>query len=325
MEVSTTRSFRSLTTRRAQRLKVAATRISLLTNVVLTLSKFAVGLTSGSVSVLSEAAHSSADLIASALAFFTVGVANLPPDETHAYGHGKVESLFSLTEALLLIFAAGFIVFEAVLRLLSHSRPQQLGLGMAVMASAALINVFVSRYLFRVAAETDSEALRAEAENHQADIFAAVGVFVGLGLVVLTRHTIFDPILACIVSILILRAAIRLAVTAIGTLLDGQLPTEDTDRVKKVLDGTASVLGYHKLRTRKSGAVRFVDAHILMDDRLTFQEAHDLTEHVEDRIREQLPGTQVTLHSEPFSDELLHQKEAHIPADQDDAVGLPKR
>jgi len=165
--------------------------------------------------------------------------------------------------------------------------------------------------MLRVARQTDSLALHADAENHRTDIYTAVGVLVGLLLVRITGRSLFDPILAIGVSLMIVRAAWTLVRGALAPLMDTRLPREDVDLVRRVLDSEPGVLGYHRLRTRKSGSVRHVDAHVQMDDDLTLREAHDLTEMVEDRIRNSLPNTEVTLHTEPYRAEQQHQHEDH--------------
>ncbi len=291
--------------------RMAAARLSLLSNLLLTLIKIAVGILTHSVSILAEAAHSMSDLLASGLTLVSVRTAELPPDDSHPYGHGKAESLSALAEALLLFLAAGVIIYEAVGKLQENARPERLGWGMGVMALAALVNVFVVRFMFRVAGQTGSQALRADAENHRVDIYAATGVFAGLFLVHVTSWSFFDPILAILVSFLILRTAWTLAREALAPLMDSQLSDEDVAVVRRALDNDPSVLGYHKLRTRQSGSARFVDAHVLMDDDLTLWEAHELTESVEERVREALPNTEVTFHTEPFHAEQRHQEEDH--------------
>jgi len=288
-----------------------AARLSVATNLLLGILKIVVGLMTGSVSILAEAAHSLSDLLASGLTMVSVHTAERPPDRDHPYGHGKAESLSALAEALLLFVAAGFIVYEAVGRLLAHTRPDRLGWGIAVMAFAAIVNVFVVRKMLAVARRTGSQALRADAENHRTDIYAALGVLGGLLLVHITGRGIFDPALAILVALLIVRAAWGLAVSALAPLMDSQLPVSDMELVRQVLENDPSVLAYHKLRSRHSGKERFVDAHVLMDDDLTLAEAHALTEDVEEKVRAALPNTEVTLHTEPYRAEREHQHEHH--------------
>jgi cation diffusion facilitator family transporter len=291
--------------------KVAAARFSIYSNSTLTVLKLVAGLITGSVSVLSEAAHSATDLLASWIAFFSVRVSDLPADEKHPYGHGKIESLSGMAEALLIFGAALYIIYEAIEKLIKKQGPDHLGLGIAVMAVSVGMNTLIARYLFRVARKTDSLALEADAEHLRTDVLTSLGVFGGLLLVQFTGLKLLDPVAAIAVAMLIMRAAFRLTRSAVGPLLDTHLPDTDIDAVRSVLNSDPRVLGYHKLRTRKSGSARYVDAHVLLDDNMSLLAAHDLTEQLEDRIREELPNTEITLHTEPYHAERRHQYERH--------------
>lgn len=291
--------------------KVRAARVSIYSNTLLTTLKLVAGVATGSVSVLSEAVHSANDLVASFIAFFSVRISDRPADQRHPYGHGKVESMSGLIEALLIFGAAAYIIVEAVERLRGQAEPLRVGPGLAVMVVSAVTNVLVARYLFRVARQTDSVALLADAEHLRTDVVTSVGVVVGLALVALTGLSEIDAIVALIVAAVICRAAYRLTREALEPLMDAGLPEGDLQVVRSVLDAEPGVLAYHKLRTRKSGSSRHVDAHVLMDDHLSLVEAHELTERLEDRIRELLPRAEVMLHTEPHDAEVEHQLEFH--------------
>lgn len=291
--------------------KQAAARLSLGSNLALLVIKLVVGVFTGSISVLSEAAHSASDLFASALAVVSVRVVDLPPDEEHPYGHGKAEGISTLGQGLLLSLVASSIVYEAIKKLLVPHETQHVEWGMAVMAASALINVFVVRFVLRAARKTGSLALAAVSKDHLADIYAAAGVLVGLLLVRVTGKTFFDPLLAIAVALLIFRSAWQLFRDATEILMDTHLPAEDVERVRGILKSEPKILAFHKLRTRKSGSVPCVDAHILLDDNCTLLEAHGITEEIEDRIREALPSAEVVLHTEPYHAEQKHQREAH--------------
>lgn len=288
-----------------------AARLSIVSNTLLALGKLAVGLATGSLSVLSEAAHSGSDLIASWIAYFSVRVSDRPADVRHPYGHGKAESLSGLAEAALIFGAAGYIIYEASSRLRTGEGPHRVDLGIAVMTVSIVLNTVVATRLFRVARQTDSLALEADAEHLRTDVFTSLGVLAGLILVHATGNPLLDPIAALVVAGMILRAAWRISRNALDLLMDARLPEEDVDVVRKILQDQPEVLGYHKLRTRKSGSSRYVDAHVFMDDHLTLLESHGLTEKLEDRIREELPNAEVTLHTEPFEYEQHHQMEEH--------------
>ena len=294
-----------------QRRKRQAAGLSILSNSFLVAAKLIVGIVSGSVSVLSEAIHSATDLIASLIAFFSVRASDEPPDAEHPYGHGKIEGVSGLVEALLIFVAAFYIVYEAVAKLFSHARTPQLDAALIVMAVSAIANFFLSRHLRRVASETDSLALEADGEHLQTDVLTSAGVFIGLALARFTRLAWLDPVTGLAVALLIVHTAYRLTRHSMKPLLDARLPAEEEERIKKILNNDLRVLGYHKLRTRKSGSQRHADVHVLIDDDCTLVQAHDLTEELEDGIRKVLPDTHINIHIEPYHAEMRHQQEAH--------------
>jgi cation diffusion facilitator family transporter len=216
-----------------------------------------------------------------------------------------------MAEAMLIFGAAGFIIYQAADKLVHRKGPEHVDLGVAAMLVSLIANSLISNRLFRVASETDSIALRADAEHLRTDVYTSLGVLVGLLLVRFTGLDWIDPVAGIIVALLILNASWQLTREAMNPLMDTHLPEEDRQIVRNVLDREPRVLGYHKLRTRKSGSYRYVDAHVQLDDDLSLLEAHDITEELEDRIREELPNTEITLHTEPFRAEQRHQYERH--------------
>jgi cation diffusion facilitator family transporter len=296
----------------ARRRKTSAARLSIASNTALVLLKLGVGFATGSVSVLSEAVHSASDLLAAGIAFFSVRASDTPPDAEHPYGHGKMEALSGLAESALIFAAAACIIYEAGLRLIRPApQPPQVAAGIAVMGFSTLLNFYLSRYLRRVAQETDSLALEADAEHLRTDVLTSVGVLAGLALVRVTGQAWFDSVSALLVVLLILHAAWRLSRDALRLLMDVRLPAGEEAAIQEVLETEPRVLGYHKLRTRKSGSQRHVDVHVQMDDDCTLVEAHDLAEELEDRMRAVLPQIQVNIHIEPYRAEMRHQHEAH--------------
>ncbi|GAB4462434.1 MAG: cation diffusion facilitator family transporter [Armatimonadaceae bacterium] len=289
--------------------KASAARFSIFSNTVLTLAKLGVGLWTGSVAILSEAVHSATDLIAAMIAFFAVRASEVPPDAEHPYGHGKMESLSGVVEAMLIIAAGVYIVIESVQELRHHEPTQALGWGIAVMLLSAIANFLISRYLFKVAHETDSIALEADAHHLQIDVWTSLGVLVGLVLVRITGINWIDPVVALIVSVFILRTGGTILMQATRPLLDERLPDEEIRRVEGIMTQNPEVLGWHKLRTRKAGSHRHIDVHIQVDDDLTLREAHRLTENLEDEIRDALPNVHVVIHTEPYEEERRHHEE----------------
>jgi cation diffusion facilitator family transporter len=278
-----------------------------ISNTLLVLFKLVAGLLSGSVSVLSEAIHSGVDLVASAIAFFSVRASDAPADAEHPYGHGKVENLSAVGEAILIFVAAGFILYHAVERILHQAPLEQLGLAMGVMVVSATVNYIISNYLLKVARATDSVALAADAWHLRVDVYTSVAVLVGLLAVQLTGLGIIDSVVGIGVALLIVRTAIRLTHEAGGPLMDSLLPSEDIARLQDILDADERVVGYHKVRARKSGSHRHIDLHLLVDEEMSLRDAHRLAEEVEDRIRDEFghAGVHIITHVEPATEEEL--------------------
>lgn len=262
--------------------------------------------------MLSEALHSATDLMASGIAFFSVRVSDTPPDDDHPFGHGKIESLSGLAEALLILAAAAYIIHEAVSKLHAPAiESNKLNAGLAVMALSAFFNILLSAYLAKEAKATESIALKAEARHLRTDVITSVGVLIGLALVRVTGNTLFDPLLAFVVSGLILFAAFHIAREALAPLIDARLPEQEVNIIRNILESDDQVLGFHKLRTRRSGSQRHADVHVQIDDNCTLVQAHDFTEKLEDEIRDALPAITINIHIEPFHAEIAHQIEKH--------------
>lgn len=285
-----------------QREKIRAARISVLSNSLLVSIKLVVGILMGSVAVLSEAIHSGLDLLASIIAYYAVGKSGMPADERHPYGHGKWENVSGVVEALLILAAAVYIIYEAVSRLIQGSEIEHLGLGTAVMAVSALVNWFVARYLFSVARKTSSVALEADAWHLRADVYTSLGVLVGLGLIAVTKITILDSVAAIAVALLIIKSSIQLTINAMGDIFDVRLPAEDEAKIREVLSGhEGSCINFHRLRSRKSGSIRFIDMHLVVPRKWSIEEAHKVSDTIEQEIRQALPNTQVIIHVDPCS------------------------
>ncbi len=293
----------------ASREKVAAARLSVLAGVTLVAAKLVVGLSIGSVAVLSEAAHSATDLLAALIAFWAVRVADAPPDDDHPYGHGKFESLSGMLEAALIALAGVYIVVESV-RALQTGHPAQTPLwGVGVMVLSAVVNSLVAWRMRTVAQKTDSVALRADAQHLMVDVYTSAGVAVGLILVAVTKQTFLDPLSALVVAGFVFHTAVHIAREAAAPLIDSKLPDAEIALVKSILQNDPAILDWHKLRTRKSGSHRHIDVHILMDDALSLRDAHQVAEDLEDRLRAALPNVHVMTHTEPFEEEMRHHAE----------------
>lgn len=298
----------------SQTSKQSAALLSVLATSLLVVGKLVIGLVVGSVSVVSEAIHSALDLVAAGLAFVSVRKSGKPADQDHPYGHGKVENVSGLIEALLILVAAGWVIYEAVRRLLRPEPLVDLWLAVAVMAVSALVNFVVSQRLLRVAQATESIALEADAWHLRTDVYTSAGVMLGLVLLG-TLSTMFpaadfhwlDPVAAIAVALLILRAAVRLIAKAVRDLLDERLPEREEDWLRAcILDSAPEVIGFHRLRTRRSGSSRFVDVHVQVPGLMSVTESHRIADLIEQRMRVRFPGISVVVHIEPETGDGSH-------------------
>jgi cation diffusion facilitator family transporter len=268
-------------------------------NACLVAMKIAVGLLTGSVSILSEAIHSANDLVAAVIAFVSVRTSDKEADAEHPYGHGKIEGVSGAVEAALIVVAAIWIIYEAVRKILHGGEIEHLGAGTAVMIVSTIVNVFVSRHLFRVAKAEGSLALEADAHHLSTDVFTSLGVAAGLAVVWATGYAVVDPIVAVLVALFILRIGLRLTVDAVQHLLDRGLPAEDVQQIERVLGSDPDVLDWHRLRTRKSGSLREVDVHVVLRGEVPLAQAHGVAHRLEVAILEQLRPAHAVIHLDP--------------------------
>lgn len=281
--------------------KVAVARLSIISNSLLIVMKLMVGMISGSVSIISEAIHSFMDLLAAIIAFLSVRISDRPADSKHPYGHGKFENISGVVEAILIFVAAFWIIYEAIKKIIHPEPIGSIWIGVAVMAVSAFVNVVVSRKLYKVARETDSIALEADALHLKTDVYTSTGVAAGLALIWITGYHFLDPVVAIAVALLILKESYQLFRKAYGPLLDVALPEEDVELIRQTIAlHSQGMFDYHDLRTRKAGNYRYVDFHLNLPRNMTVKEAHDLCDLIEHKIEDLFDNTEVTIHVEYF-------------------------
>jgi cation diffusion facilitator family transporter len=279
---------------------VRAATLSFFSNLFLLILKLVVGLISGSIAVLSDALDSGEDLVASAAALFSVSIARRPADLEHPYGHGKVETLAAAVEAGVIGLGGIFIAYQASERIVHGGRDVDVGLGLIAMAVAAVLNTVVSRYVGRAAKATESLALASDAKHLQTNVVQALAVFTALVLVSVTGINLFDPIVALMLAAYLWFAAFGLLRNAVAEIMDVRLPEEDERQVhQSILQHDPQVRGFHHLRSRRSGRLRYIELHLLVDPQRSIQEVHDLCDQIEADIQKRLPGAVVTIHPEP--------------------------
>jgi cation diffusion facilitator family transporter len=278
--------------------KVKIARLSVASNTLLIIMKLTVGIISGSVSIISEAIHSSMDLIAAVIAFFAVKVSDIPPDSRHPYGHGKVENISGVIEGLLILIAAVWIIIEAVKKLMGGPMElESIWLGAVVMFISAVINTIVSKRLYKVARETNSVALEADALHLKTDVYTSLGVAIGLSLILLTGIKWFDPIVAIFVALFIIKESYELLRRAFSPLLDTSWGVEEVRDLESKLDKMD--VSYHDLRTRIAGNYRFIDIHVEIPENESVGNAHSYCDKIEDELKRIYKNLTVTIHVEP--------------------------
>jgi cation diffusion facilitator family transporter len=301
------------------RRKTRAAAISIASNTVLIALKVVAGVITGSVAILTEAAHSAIDLLASIIAYFSLRKAAEPADASHPYGHAKLENLAAAIEGMLILVGAGVIVYESIHRLVVGAHVDSLGFGIAVIGFSAIANFGVSRFLYREARATDSPALAGDAAHLHTDAWTSVGVLVGLSLVAITGIDALDSITALVVATAIVAAGVRLVTSSSRILVDEALPAEELDMVREVIrahEGT-EVLGFHALRARRGGSRRYIDMHVQFRAGTTLERAHELAHQLQSEIRERLGrSADVLIHLEPES--ALRQVDRGAEADGED-------
>jgi cation diffusion facilitator family transporter len=286
---------------RATGRKAAAARLSVASNGSLIVLKIVAGAATGSVAIITEAVHSSIDLLASVVAFFSVRKADEPADESHMYGHEKVENLASALEGVLILLGAGIILFESVRRLINPRGVESLGFGIAAVGVSLVVNLGVSTHLSRRARETDSPALEADSAHLRTDALTSLGVLVALALVAITGVKSLDPITAIAVACAIVWSGVRIVSRSSRVLVDEALPDEELQRIGEAIHDRAGqeVKGFHKLRARRAGSRRYIDLHVQFRQGTTLERAHRLSHELQDEIRSRIPGADVLIHLEP--------------------------
>jgi cation diffusion facilitator family transporter len=281
--------------------KSGAAVLSIASNAILIALKLAAAAVTGSIAILTEAVHSSIDLVASVIAFVSVRKADEPADAEHPYGHEKVENLAATIEGMLILVGAGVIVYEATHRLVVGSSVETLGVGIAVMGASLVADLGVSRVLGRRAREHGSAALEGDAAHLRADALTSGGVLVGLVLVQATGVVALDSVTALIVAVAIVWAGIGIIRRSSGVLVDEALPPAEMDRIERAISAarTAEVAGYHKLRARRAGNRRHIDLHVQYRSGTSLERAHQLAHRMRGSIEAEIPSAEVLIHVEP--------------------------
>ncbi len=282
---------------------IGAAKLSIVSVSLLIIVKAVASILTGSISIRADAVHSVIDLSGVIIGYIGIRISEKPPDEHHAFGHGKAENIASTTIAGLIFIAAGIIFYEAVKRLITGGTIELITLGIYVTAAAIVINGATSWYTLRVSRRTESAALEATARDMLADVLSSAAVLAGLILVRITGLTILDPIVAMFVAMLIARTAYVTMKRSVGDLIDVKLPEEEEKIIKaSIIEHVGTLVDFHALRTRKAGNQRYIDLHLVMPKNVSVEEAHRTCDHLEHHIQDKLRHANVTIHVEPCNE-----------------------
>jgi cation diffusion facilitator family transporter len=286
--------------------KRQAAAASVLAAVGLTTFKIIVGLATGSLGILAEAAHSGLDLVAALITLLAVRTSGKPADEQHLYGHGKIENLSALFETLLLLVTSFWIIYEAIQRIFFRSVVVDVSVwAFVVMGVSIVVDINRSRMLYRVAQQHNSQALEADALHFRTDIWSSSVVILGLigvkvaelvpGLAFLHKA---DAVAAWGVALIVAYVSLQLGLRTVQALLD-VAPRGMVEEITRRVEAIPGVIDCHRVRLRHSGPYLFVDLHVRVNGQLSLREAHAITEQIESSIRLMVPNADVTVHAEP--------------------------
>jgi cation diffusion facilitator family transporter len=260
-------------------------------------------LLTGSVGLFSDAAESVVNLVAAVAALWALLYASRPPDEEHAFGHDKAEYFSSGLESALILIAAVWIGITAWDRLMDPQPLHNVGIGLSITLIAAAINGGVALVILRAGRRLRSITLQADAQHLLTDVWTSLGVVLGIATVQLTGWLVLDPLIGLLVTANILWTGVRLLRDTAQGLLDRALPPEDREVISRVLSRYEEKgIKFHALRTRASGARRFISMHVLVPGEWTVQQGHDLSEQIEKDLAEALPQSTFFIHIEPSED-----------------------
>ncbi len=282
-----------------QRQKENTAMLSIISNSSLVVLKLIVGFMTGAVSIISEAVHSAVDLMASGIAYLAVKKAGRPPDENHAYGHGKIENLSAAIEAVLIIVAALWIAYEAVDKLRSPQQPEMLEWGIGLMLISIIVNYIVSGRLMKVAKETESQALEADALHLRADIWTSIAVLIGLSAIHFGGPAWIDPVIALAVAVIIFRAGYRMTIKSFAELIDIALPQEEEAKIVRIINSHPEIISFSRLRTRRSGSQRYIDVSLIFHPLTSLEKAHVITHALELQLESAFGKCDIIIHMEP--------------------------
>lgn len=264
----------------------------------LTIFKLIVGILTGSLGIISETLHSGLDMVAAIITYFSVRISDLPADKNHNFGHGKIENFSAFIETILLLITCGWIIYEAIHRIISGKTEIEVNIwSYIVVVSAIIIDINRSRLLYRTAKKHNSQALEADALHFATDIWSSVVVLLGL---ICANFGFFlaDSVAALIVALLVLTVTYRLGKRSVDVLLD-KAPEDTYEKVNRLLKTFPEVKYFHDLKVRTSGPETFIEVKVHMSPDQDLLKSHQICDSIEESIKKNILRCEVTIHPEP--------------------------
>ncbi|MDR0767431.1 MAG: cation diffusion facilitator family transporter [Methanosarcinales archaeon] len=294
------------------------TVIGMFINIVMTASKIFVGIVGHSAALIADGIHSLSDLLSDFFVMFSIRVSAKPEDESHNFGHKRIEQLASFIVGLMLLFAGGWILYSGAMTIYNFLEGASIETPAVITFYVALASIIIKELLYqythRVAKKLGSDMLEANAWHHRSDGLSSIGVAAGIGVAILLgdQWAILDPIMAVLLALYILYVAVKIIYNSTNDLMDASLGPEAHKDIESIIADCDGVLNVHSLRTRKLGSSKAIDTHIMIDPDLTVNEAHAIQKSVEKCLKDKFGSdTYVIVKIEPFLDRKV-EREKHI-------------
>ncbi len=280
--------------------KIKAASLAIAVSFFLVIFKIIVGLYTNSISIISDALHSSMDVIASTITLIAMKLASRPPDKSHNYGYGRYEDLSAAIQSVLIFLVSITIITQAVSRIANQNLITETTPGIIVMLVSIILHSCTVFIMLKYAKKENSVALKANALHLLADVITSVGVIVGLIVIHFTNLRVIDPLVAIVVALIIIKTGYDIGKESIQQLLDKSLSNEEMAVIKQAIKKhSPPVLDYHHLRTRKVGLTRLVEFHIVLPNDFSLMDAHDISSSIEKEIHQCITNVRTTIHLEP--------------------------
>ncbi|MCQ2342783.1 MAG: cation diffusion facilitator family transporter [Paludibacteraceae bacterium] len=275
-------------------------------NLLLTIAKMAAGVWGHSAAMVADAVHSLSDLISDFVVLVMVHIAGQDTDKNHDYGHGKFETLATVAVALLLLVVGGRLIAHGIEQIRYVAQGGTLARPGMIALWAALVSIITKEILYQwtahVGRQVNSQAVIANAWHHRSDALSSIGALIGIGGAILLggKWTVLDPIVGCVISVVIIAVAVKMLLPALSELTEASLSDEVEQHITQLATAVSGVEDVHNLKTRRSGPNIIIDLHIVVNGEKTVREAHDITIDIENALRNEFgEETQISIHVEP--------------------------